>query len=287
VRYDDLLQRNLTMATRRSVSEIFKHVTSSKKIYYILMVLGGLVAFISLIRSCTVSSNINDRYLIGQDSRWNELNLLGKERNVTAFNSDILSTIATNDKISIRLSIGDENQLMRELRSKEIQGILTNVKPNFSNQTQFVFSKPYFLTGPVLAITTSQPIEEWNQKAKKMIGVSATILNSVNLEQDAKLQLRLYNDLFHALSDLNDEKIDGVVFPALQMQIYIQAFYPKRLRIVTTPLNDDGIRLMALNDAKGKALIERFNIGLEKIREDGTYDRLLEHWGFSNVEKIN
>lgn len=274
------------MAPRRSVLEIIRRISSSKKLYPLILTAGGLLAFILLIRSCSSSSVVDDRYLIGQDSRWNDFNLLGKERNVTAFNSDILSALATYDKISIRLSIGDESQLRRELESKEIQGILTNIKPSFSNESQFVFSHPYFLTGPVLVISSLEPIQGWNEKAKKTIGVSSSTPTAINLEKDPSLQLRLYSDLFQALADLNDQKIDGVVFPVLQVQTYIQAFYSNRLRIVTTPLNEEGIRLMALNDEKGKALIKRFDEGLEKIRQDGTYDKLLKQWGFTNVEKI-
>ncbi len=243
--------------------------------------------FLFLFRSCTSEHISENTYSIGQDSSWRGLGLRDKERNLTAFNDNLLAAVAKLEHIHLNILIIPSSQHISGLEQGKIHGILTTLKPEASNEKYLLFSNPYFLTGPVLIVRTAAPINGWNEMAKKIIGVQSITPAILNLEKDLSIQVKLYDDILQALADLRERRIDGVVYPAIAAHIYTKTFYGKELKIITQPLTDDGLRLAALNNKAGQLLIQRFNDALAKIKQNGTYDQLIERWGLVNVEKIN
>ena len=223
---------------------------------------------------------------IGQDSRWATLNLMGKERNLTAFNNELLSSIAKLENFNIRIEITSAADLISDLEEGTLQGALTSVQPSYLNEENLIFSNPYFHIGPVLIIPSTAPIEGWNDKRKKIIGIPLYSPILTSLEEDSTIQTKIYDDILHALSDLSDYKIDGAIFPAIPANTYVRTFYRHELKIATLPLTDEAIRLAALKNEKGIMLIELFNKGLATLKKDETYDKFLERWSLINVEKI-
>ena len=258
--------------------------STSRLIFFLFLV---SLFFLFLFRSCTsdnISANI---YYIGQDSSWRGLGLMGKEPNLSAFNNNLLAAVARLEHIQLNILIIPSSQLISNLEQGKVQGILTALKPAASNEKYLLFSKPYFLTGPVLIVRTTAPIKGWNEMAKKIIGVQSITPAILNLEKDLSIQVKLYDDILQALADLREGRIDGVVYPAIAAHIYTKTFYGNELKIATQPLTDDGLRLATLNNEAGQLLIRRFNDALAKFKQNGTYDQLIERWGLVNVEKIN
>jgi polar amino acid transport system substrate-binding protein len=240
------------------------------------------IAFFSM-TGCS-SNNSNPELHIGQDSRWPTVNLMGKEPNFNAFNTDLLAAIAKKEKLRIHLVSVSATELLPELEQGKLKGILTNLKPDYTNEKRLLFSDIYFPTGPVL-ITSLIPREGRNEMAKKIIGVQSHPPLHLGLEKDPDIQMKIYDDILKALADLRAGSIDGVIFAALPAHIYTRTFYRGELKVVTGPLNDDGVRFVTLNNEEGQTLISQFNAGLEALKKEGTYDKLIDQWGLINAEK--
>jgi ABC-type amino acid transport substrate-binding protein len=56
--------------------------------------------------------------------------------------------------------------------------------------------------------------------------------------------------------------------------------------MVTQPLTNEGLRLVALKTPEGHALIEKFNTSLAKIKSTSTYDSILAKWELHNPEVV-
>jgi polar amino acid transport system substrate-binding protein len=54
--------------------------------------------------------------------------------------------------------------------------------------------------------------------------------------------------------------------------------FPGKLKVATPQLIDLGIRLIARKDEQGEHLVEHFNQGLAKVKEEGEYERLFKRW---------
>jgi polar amino acid transport system substrate-binding protein len=251
--------------------------------YIALGVVLGL-CFFYVIRSCSIHTLSESYYTIGQNTRWPELYLMGKEQHLSAFNHELLATIAKQQHIRLRLIV--TSHLMKELEQGKLQGMLTTLQPNYSNANHLLFSDPYFLTGPVLIISAYVSPPELNEKGKKIVGVPSQSPLLSSLEQDPSIQVKIYEDILPALADLSERRIDGAIFPAIPAYTYTQTFYKHELKIATAPLTDEGIRLATLKNEGGESLIKKFNQGLNQLKQNGGYNKMLEHWGLSNVEKI-
>ncbi len=241
---------------------------------------------ILIIRGCSSSPFHNNVYTIGQDVQWSSLNVMNKERELSALNLDLLSAIAKQENVKFSLFPIASNSLIRLLETKELDGIISALPPTPINQSIYTFSEPFFPLGPVLIISARSPLKGWNEMAVKIIGVQSNVQMLLNLEKNPSIQLRLYDNILSALADLDDHRIDGVIFPALPAYIYTNTFYEGKLKIATAPLTDESLRLIALKNERGQQLINTFNQGLKELQTNGTYHQLLSRWGFMDFEKI-
>lgn len=255
---------------------------STKYRYIILGILLGL-CFFYLSKSCTIISASKDTYQIGQDNRWKDLNLMGKEKNFSAFSNELLIAIAREEHFHVNLNM--LNDPLTELEQGNLQGILTSLQPNYLNENRLLFSDPFFLYGPVLIIPSTIAVDGWNEKRKKILAIPANSPHLLNLEKDPMVQVKLYNDILSALADLSARRIDGAIFPAIQAHTYISTFYKHELKIASLPLTSEGVRLVTLNNARGESLIKSFNDGFEVLKENGNYQFLLNRWGLIDIEQ--
>ncbi len=257
------------------VSKRYRHI--------VIGIILGLCLFY-LFRSCTLHHYSEPEYSIGQDTRWRELHLKGKEHHLSAFNNDLLTLIAKQEHFRIHLKAFSDP--VAELEQNKIQAALTTQQPSYLNEKRLLFSEPYFLIGPVLIVPSNAPVKGWNEKGRKIVGIPAHSPMLLSQEQDPSIQIKLYDDILTALADLRERHIDAVIFPAIPAYTYVQTFYKNEFKIATLPLNDEGIRLVAHKDKIGEALIQQFNAGLETLKQNGTYQSLLNHWGLINAEQI-
>lgn len=239
-----------------------------------------------LIKGCSHSEIEKTTFHIARDQRWPSINLLGKERDIGAFSDALLAAIGAEEKIKINLYSVQYDQMMNKLESEEFDGVLTAIEPDSRVKQDFIFSQPYFLLGPVLVVAKGSQLDTLDEIKYKIIGISPQSSTALEITKDYSIQLKLYDNILKALSDLNDRRIDGVIMPALQAYVYTKTFYPNQLQVATTPLTNEGLRLMTLNNEKGKTLINHFDNGLKKLKEDGKLHEMLIMWGLVNPERL-
>lgn len=222
-------------------------------------------------------------YRIGRDAKWYGLNLMGKDRNMTAFSDELLIKIAEQQRINIQIFGDNPTNLKSKLENNLLDGVLSPIKPDFNNKGILIFSNPYFLLGPVLTLPIHSNLQSSTQK---IIGAHTEAVTALELEKNSSIQIQLYTDILQALADLNNNHIDAILFPALPTYIYTETFYPGRFRVATPPLTNEGLRLMSLETEEGNRLIHQFDEGLKTLKDNGTYQELLDKWSLVNTEQV-
>lgn len=273
------------MAHFRTFFEKFPFLFSKKKGSIIIGCILGF-CLVYLVRSCTLGHSSEPTFHIGQD-KWENMDLMGKERNLAAFNNQLMSAVAKQENFRISIVVAPQSELIRELEEGKLQGVLTSLQSSYLNEQRLIFSEPYFLTGPVLIIPSTAPLEGWNEKGKKIIGIPRHSPVLTTLEQDPTIQTKIYDDILTALSDLRERRIDGAIFPAIPSYTYVNTFYKNELKIATLPLTDEGIRLAAQKNDAGRELIGRFSKGIAEIKKNGVLHQLFEQWGLINAENFD
>ena len=275
------------MTYLETLKHTLKKLTNTQKKRRLLTLLLVMSLLLILFKS-SGSSAVSTTYRIAYDTYWEKINLMGKQRNVSAFSQDILDALGREERQRINLiPVSTSEALYQGLHNREFDGILTSLTPTMINQTTMTFSKPYFKLGSVLVTRTGPSLAGTNELSRKIVGVQANTPSVLELEKDPSIQIKLYDDILTALNDLDNHAIDGALFPALPAYVYTTTFYAGKLKIATTPLTEEGLRLVTLNTPAGKELVNSFNEGLHTIKKKEVYSQLLHKWGLVNTEDLN
>ncbi len=270
---------------QKKLKNFFKQISYRQTIYGISTII-CFAALIVMIQRCSNSTSQAKIYYIGRDIHWRGIDLMGKERNMTAFSDELLVAIAQTENLHIKLMTVSSPELMISLKNESVDAILSPFTPNSQIENLFTSSSSYFPLGPVLIVPIYSDLNKREQFSHKIIGVQTNSSAALELKQDSSIQLKLYDNILQALTDLDNNHIDGVIFPILPAYIYTKTFYSGRFRIATAPLTNEGLRVITLKDEKGENFINHFNQGLVTLQENGTYDMLINKWELVNTAQL-
>lgn len=216
-------------------------------------------------------------YTVGIDPTWYPLQVPGQENNLLAFSMELLTEIAKMEDLQMGVVRMDWNNLMWGLRKEKYSAMLSTMRPYTFYMTEYSFSLPYLLTGPVIVLPKKVKSDKIEGKEIGVIrGASAALI----LQTTPNILLQGYDSIPDMFDALEAGQVEGVALEILAASGYVRDLYPGRFRIASNPLNDMGLRLVTLREGE-PALMKRFDRGLKRLKKEGTYDKLLEKWGLS------
>lgn len=234
----------------------------------VLVLLGGF--------NCSGPSS-SKVYRIAIDQSWYPLDLMGKGAAIFAFSDDLLMTIAHNEGFLAQLYPVSWDSLLSSVQQGHADGAFSSIQPVMHYQDMYSFSDPYLCIGPVLVVRIDSTVESLQDMSEKEVGVLTGSPGVLLAEKNPSIVIRYFDKYPEALQQLASFNIDGVVMPSLLAHSYVRDIYHGLLKVVSKPLNSEGLRLLTLKD-KNEDLIDAFNDGLEKLKDDGTYEKLLKKW---------
>jgi len=223
-------------------------------------------------------------YTIAYPSRWQNIPLYGTEQNVTGFSSELLYGIAKEAGITIRLVMRDASSFSTLLEKGEVDAVLTAMPVNNITEKFFDFTNPYFISGTVVVVRATSPFK--NSREMENVEIAFDRAEGVDIVIGARPSwlLRPYDNPFHAIEDLLEGKLDGMILNFINAKRLQQSLYRAKLRILSPPLVTQNIRL-AVYQGENHELIELLNEGIRKFVESSNYTKLLEYWGIQSQLK--
>ena len=253
---------------------MIKHM--KKTIKHIFSLLSLLMVFVAIMTANGCSKK-EKRYRIGVDPSWYGVELDGKQPNVYAFSNELLKEIAKVKKVNFdRVNMAWDN-IVQGLTEKKYEGILSSITPYPSNASTYFFSDIYLQTGPVLLLRTDIALKGEEGLIGKEIATSSQAYEALLIQKYPGAIPKFYDSISSAMNDILNDTIDGAIVPFIPALVYIQDQYEGKIKIASSPLNEEGLRLVAMQGSH-KELIPIFNEGLQKLRENGVYERLLKKW---------
>lgn len=242
----------------------------------LLILLFGLGAMFFW-RSCNAVDLGKKTYVIGRTANLAPLKFSGKEPNVLAFESDIITAVALKEKLRVHLVTLSNTNLFNALDRETYDAIIAAVEPTTLMQERYAISEPLFYGGPVLVVREDSTVTTLKELQGRGIAIEEGSPMIFKLSQE-NLLLVSYRNMISALEDLNRGIIEGVILEANLAYTYTNGFYKDKLKVATSPLTNLGLRLIARKDSSGIYLIDLFNKGLKELEESGEYARLIDKW---------
>jgi polar amino acid transport system substrate-binding protein len=252
----------------------------------ILSALVMLLLFGYILRSCT--SGIlqqKNMYWIARDSTWYPLDLRGREKKMIGFTSELMQAIADQEKFEYAFVNAYAKVILEGLEDERYDAAISSLTPSVMTRGSYNFSDPFYLFGPVLVVKSDSKAKNLSDMQGKLVGIESGFTQSENLENLPKDVLVIpYNHVSNALDSLFNNEIDGVIVDAIRGAVYTEGRFKDKLKVITKPFSENGLRILTLNTEEGRQFTTRFNQGLKKVIEDKTYFRLVEKWDVISPE---
>lgn len=227
-------------------------------------------------------------YVIAMDETWYPLQVYDNEEYLSRFSVDIVQSIAAEQHFTAQVVSVEPGDLLSGIDSGEYEGILSSIILSEEDAVNYLSSKPYFLLGPVLVVSTTSNIKSLKDIKGASIGIIRGFgaINSLDNYVKTNFIFYDYSDRFKLIDDVINNVVDGMILDIMTAhELTASGFDEGRLKIVSAPINNNGLRLIVKNTPEYKRLINKFNEGLKVLKQNGLYDKLLKKWKLFNPEK--
>lgn len=222
-------------------------------------------------------------YYIARDSTWYPIDLRGKEKNMVGFANDLIQEIAQMEGFKAQVFEVGRSGLLDGLNTGRYEGVFSSLQPNPVNRKQYAFSDPFYLLGPVIVVPKNSEVKSMQDLNGKILGIESGALQVFNIPEPPDIVIIPYDTVSTALDKLDSDVIDAVIMDVLRAYVFTEGFYSGRLKVATSPLNERGLRLISRNDPNSLLFVSQFNDALEKMKESGRYEELLDKWGLTRT----
>lgn len=207
---------------------------------------------------------------------------------MVGFTDDLIDAIGKLQNFKVITFEVGPNALFDGLNMGSYDAIFSSLTPNVMNRTQYEFSDPFYLLGPVLIVRKNSKIHSFIDLTEgKILGLASGTLQQYNITEPNGVIIIPYDSSKTAMEKLDQNIIDGVLMDALSAYVWTEGFYASRMIVVTNPLTNKGLRLIANKTDRHQAFVAQFNAGLKELKENGGFQKLLSKWDLFNTELHN
>lgn len=251
------------------------HEPKKRRFLYLVAV----VLFILLMMyACSTSeAYLKKNYRIARDTTWSGMDLKGKDAYMRGFTDELMAMIAEIEDIEILLFDVGSGNLFFGMEEKQWDGVLAPFSPASDITKRYRFSEPIYTTGVALITRTNEKISDFSDLTGKIIAFPADIALPPLVAQQRAI-FSPYATLRQGIEALTHNRVDAAVGDYISALVFERSLYPGQIHIVKAILEERALRLVTLNTRVDDKLVERFNAALKKLKENGSYHKLLLKW---------
>lgn len=216
-------------------------------------------------------------YRIGIDPYFYPLTIHKKAAMLAGFSLELLEEIGNIEKVRFTPVQMNWNNLLYGLNKKSYHAALSSLQPYIFNEKKYLFSDPYFSVGLILiAQKTSNIFSLQDLNNKELIIPRSPDLLHV-LEEYPKIFKKFYERPEDGFNVLIQGKTTGAVIENYIASGFLREPYPGKVVAIPPLITNKGLYLLTIR-GKNEKILQIFNRGLQKMKEEGKYDALVKKW---------
>lgn len=217
---------------------------------------------------------------IGVDTKWYPLDLGAQTSYVNGFTEDLLLKMAHDSGMEFQLVYANWDALLDGLREKKYDAIFTSMPPYEFHAAKYDFSVNLLDLGPVLITKVDAKKEQLKEMEGDFVGIIQGDPAVALVEKHPKIIIREFLSIPDLLNAVAVGEIEAALLPNVPAVNYVGDLYAGSLKIVGSPMTDQGLHLVG-----PKGSIAKFDRELKALKAKKSYSELLVKWQFSIVEK--
>lgn len=257
-----------------------------KKILSIVLVVSMLLT-VALLAGCGEKASADKAYVIYSDNAFAPFEYLDESTNTyVGVDMDILAAIAKDQDIKYEMHNEGFDASMGAVQSGQADAMIAGMTINDERKKTFDFSDGYFNDGQCLVVKSGSDIKSFEDLKDKKVACKTSTAGAEyaeSIKDQYGFTIQYYegsNEMYQAV--LNS--IDDACFEDFSVVSYAISSSSLGMTIISDVVNSAPYGF-AVMKGKNAELIEKFNKGLENIKQSGEYDKILAKYGIEVKNK--
>lgn len=226
---------------------------------------------------CSCGRSEGFKFRLGVDESWQPLDFGSQEAYVNGFVEELLLEISKMGKVRFEKISANADTLFSDLGKGKYDAVLTSLPPYAYNEAKYDFSQNFLELGPVLIVEANSSYKKIAQLKGETIGILADDPSWLILQKHPDIYVRSYFRIPDLLNAAAVGEVAAILFNRIPAVNYVSDLYEGKLKIVSTPMTDKGLRLIAVK-GREKDLVETFDKSLKQLKKTKRLKELLKKW---------
>lgn len=224
-------------------------------------------------------------YDIGTDLTFAPFEFQDSNDEYIGIDIDLLNAIAEDQGFSVNLKPLGFDSAIQAVQSGQIDGMIAGMSITDERKKSFDFSEPYFDSGLQMAVKKGNTsIESYDDLDGKTVAAKVGTESAAFLEKNQDkygFTIKNFDDATGLYQALQNGETDAIFddYPVLGYAIT----NGQKLQLVGEKETGSSYGF-AVKKGQNPELIKQFNAGLKKLKEDGTYDKIVAKYISSGTE---
>ena len=204
-----------------------------------------------------------------------------EQKKIVGFDIDLLDKISDYLGFEYKLYPLSMKQIEQKIKNKEINLAIAGISITDERQRDYSFTDIYYETYLQIVVNKNADITDRKDVKNMTIGVvegtSSEEYAKEYLAEDGN-KIKVYKTEEEVFENLEADKIEATIYDASGIQSYMNTHKDTtNLEVLDEQLNSEESNY-GIMFAKGYKYLDQFNVALQVLNNDGSYQKIKEQW---------
>ena len=204
-----------------------------------------------------------------------------EQKKITGFDIDLLDKLSEYLGFEYELYPMNMKKLEQKIKNKELDLAIAGISITDERQRNYSFTDIYYETYLQIVVNKNADITDRKDIKNMTIGVvegtSSEEYAKEYLAEDGN-KIKVYKTAEEVFENLEADKIEATIYDAPGIQSYMNTHKDTtNLEVLDEQLNSEESNY-GIMFAKGYKYLDQFNVALQVLNNDGSYQKIKEQW---------
>ena len=242
-----------------------------------------IVALVFVLAACGNNSS-NNTLRVGTEGTYAPFTYHNKKDQLTGYDIDVIKAVAKEENLKLKFNETSWDSMFAGLDAGRFDVIANQVGVNKDREKKYKFSEPYTYSSAVLVVRENEKdITSFNDVKGKKLAQTFTS-NYGQLAKDKGADITKVDGFNQSMDLLLSKRVDGTFNDSLSYLDYRKQKPNAKIKAIKGHAEQNK-SAFAFSKKVDEKTIEKFNKGLEKIRDNGELAKIGKKWFGQDVSK--
>lgn len=227
-----------------------------------------------MVLSLSAVAMAKDKIYVGTNAEFPPFEYLDKGQ-ITGFDIDLMNEIGKVIDADIKIQDMNFDGLLPALQLKKVDAVIAGMTATEERKKTVAFTQPYYTASQVIIVKDGDnSIKSFDDLKGKKVGVMLGFTGDTVVSEIEGVKVERFNAAYAGIMALKSNKVDAVVLDSEPAKNYVKQNSGLKIAEADAAKEEYAIAIRK-NDKK---LLEKLEKGLNEVKANGTYDKLLEKY---------